>query len=394
MEDGKIASLKTLEVVFKVAERCNINCTYCYFFNAEDDGYKYNPATISQETVESFADMLRVARDELGLQTAIIDIHGGEPLLMKKARFEAMCDTLIALRNTGLSIELRLQTNAMLVDEGWIEVFSKYDIGIGVSLDGPRAVNDKYRLDHSGNGTYERTMAGIEILQKAVSEGRISPIGGLAVVDFAASPEEVFDELAIKAGIKNFDVLLPDRTHDSLSQNEEEIASDFLRRIYKRWVTHADPDLRIRTVATVLNELTWESDGLRADGEFWKNYQAITVSSAGEMGPDDILKVVPMPLFKRNQFNVSNRSLKDFLNSKLMLGLRTESKSLPSDCEGCCWRNVCKGGDLYHRYSRANGFKEKSVYCKAHKDLYSTVATNLLSSGKRYEVILRSIGLE
>jgi len=34
---------KTIEVVLKLTERCNIDCTYCYVFNKGDESYKKHP---------------------------------------------------------------------------------------------------------------------------------------------------------------------------------------------------------------------------------------------------------------------------------------------------------------------------------------------------------------
>jgi uncharacterized protein len=50
--------------------------------------------------------------------------------------------------------------------------FAKYDVGIGISLDGPKEYHDKFRVDHQGRGTYDSTIAGLRKLQAAIADKR------------------------------------------------------------------------------------------------------------------------------------------------------------------------------------------------------------------------------
>ena len=59
-----------------------------------------------------------------------------------------------------------LQTNAMRLDDEWCAFFKENDFFIGVSLDGPQEIHDRYRKDRKGEGTFDRVMAGVRLLQK------------------------------------------------------------------------------------------------------------------------------------------------------------------------------------------------------------------------------------
>lgn len=76
---------KGIDIVLKISERCNLACTYCYFFFQEMDTHKENTAVIKMSTVEQLVLFVRQAVDEIGLSSVNIGLHGGEPLLMKKA---------------------------------------------------------------------------------------------------------------------------------------------------------------------------------------------------------------------------------------------------------------------------------------------------------------------
>src|SRR6201996_8123202 len=75
-------------VLVKLASRCNINCTYCYWFR---DAEVYNKPPVL--TVEAEDDMCRRLEDhinEFKLQEFVMVFHGGEPLLFPKRRFVAL----------------------------------------------------------------------------------------------------------------------------------------------------------------------------------------------------------------------------------------------------------------------------------------------------------------
>lgn len=63
------------------------------------------------------------------------DLHGGEPLMTPKKDAERLF-AAIAKYNDPL-----LQTNGFLIDDEWIAMFVKYDVCIGVSIDGEGDLN-------------------------------------------------------------------------------------------------------------------------------------------------------------------------------------------------------------------------------------------------------------
>lgn len=78
--------MKKTEAVFviKTAERCNINCTYCYFFNKNDQSYKIHPPIMSKITLQQVADFMLEGCEKFHIKHLIVCFHGGEPLMQKK----------------------------------------------------------------------------------------------------------------------------------------------------------------------------------------------------------------------------------------------------------------------------------------------------------------------
>jgi uncharacterized protein len=209
---------KTIEVVVKVTERCNIDCTYCYVFNRGDGSYKEHPPYMTSEVVEQLGSFLRVGAVETGATRVQLDFHGGEPLLMKRDRFAAMCESLQSSLAGVAETTFSIQTNAMLVDREWIELFRRFQIHVGVSLDGHREYNDRYRLDHKGSGTYEETVKGLTLLREARDKGLLPGVGILATVDPANDGRVVYRHFVDDLDISGFDFLLPIESHETFNK--------------------------------------------------------------------------------------------------------------------------------------------------------------------------------
>jgi uncharacterized protein len=88
--------MKSLSLVLKITERCNLNCSYCYYFNGLDQSYKDKPAVMSKNTLAKVIDFLLQGIKELEVDSLSIILHGGEPLLIPKLYFDYICEQLIS----------------------------------------------------------------------------------------------------------------------------------------------------------------------------------------------------------------------------------------------------------------------------------------------------------
>src|SRR5689334_4370431 len=116
---------RSLLVLLKVAERCNINCSYCYFFQHADQTYRDRSARMSDETARAIAPYLRRAgatdnrRDHEHVSNMHVVFHGGEPLLLSKRTFDTLCGDLRTQLTNMARLTLSVQTNGIAVDDDW-----------------------------------------------------------------------------------------------------------------------------------------------------------------------------------------------------------------------------------------------------------------------------------
>ncbi|MBU1174135.1 MAG: anaerobic sulfatase maturase, partial [Alphaproteobacteria bacterium] len=92
--------------------------------------------------------------------------QGGEPTLLGVDFFERA----VALQKQhcpeGVKITNAFQTNGILLDDDWGAFLAREGFLIGISIDGPRQIHDKYRRDRAGRGTFDKVMAGLDVLQR------------------------------------------------------------------------------------------------------------------------------------------------------------------------------------------------------------------------------------
>jgi uncharacterized protein len=385
---------RTLEVVAKITERCNINCSYCYIFNKGDDSFKGHPPYMAQDVIEALADFLEGAAITTKASKIVFIIHGGEPLMMKKQRFDKMCTTLRDKISSFRSLKLVVQTNAMLIDSEWIDIFDKHQIAVGVSLDGPREENDLQRVDHSGKGTYDRVVSGLTRLKNARDEGLIPGLGILSVVNPRLSGKAAYRHIVDELRIDAFDFLLPIDPHDGFDLGTVPGYGQFLCDVFDEWVKDDDPGISIRIINQAVSFLR---DGHQIMQQIQHGFQdqhaAFTVSSNGDLGPDDTLRTINRNLFGIH--NVQSSTYDQFIGNISQQAISLSETTLPKDCLSCAWKNMCRGGAangrLINRFSLENGFNNSSVVCEALKQFYSHVAAYLLRVGLDFDKLTNSL---
>lgn len=142
---------------------CNLDCTYCYYLEKEK---LYGGAAASYRMSDALLE--EYIRQSIAAQpTEVVNFawQGGEPTLLGVAFFEKVLE-LQQRYAGGRQIENALQTNGTLLDDGWGEFLARNRFLVGISIDGPRALHDAYRVDRGGQSSFERVLRGLRVLQR------------------------------------------------------------------------------------------------------------------------------------------------------------------------------------------------------------------------------------
>lgn len=329
-------------VVVQTTPFCNIDCSYCYL---PDRGNKH---VIAQSTVTKlFTELFASGWANPGLTVLW---HAGEPLTAPVAFYREAFATIERLRPKDgprpIQVKHSFQTNAMLIDDDWCDLFREWDVGIGVSIDGPRDLHDAHRKTRSGGGTFDKTIAGIRRLRDAGI-----PFHTLSVLSRASleMPEEML-AFFVSEGI--------DHVCFNVEESEGDYVSDLFRgaelrqcfETFLRTFWHlARADGRIKFVREIDHALprVFRPEGVRARNIQVEPLGMINVDSHG-----NVSSFSPELLGYRNgdygDFllgNINTASLAEIYRTCLDSALLRDIRKGVEACRGTCeYFAVCGGG--------------------------------------------------
>jgi uncharacterized protein len=348
-------------VLVKLASRCNINCTYCYWFR---DPEVYNkPPVLTLDAEDQFCARLEQHIRKYELDQFLLVFHGGEPLLFPKYRFRNLQNKLADVeRRTGCKIERGVTTNAILIDEEWTSLFKAHDVSVTISLDGPPDINDRHRVDFKGRGTLAATLRGLDCLRAA----GIEP-GLISVCNPSTDPERIVAYIVEELGILHFDILPPDATH---SDNPPPIA-DYFIRLFDVWFDrYAERGVRISTLDAMIRGLTGHLSVSDTIG--LGPIHTVTLMTDGSLEALDVLRIAGAGSTASNA-NVRDNALQDVQDDPVWREAFHASMNLAEVCRRCEFLDSCGGGHLAQRWSPQRRFDNPSVYCESWKRIFDHI---------------------
>lgn len=141
---------------------CNLDCAYCFYLEKE----RLYPGTSDFQMPD--AVLKSFVRQHIEANTgAIVQFawQGGEPTLRGLEFYERVV-ALQAQYGAGRTIENALQTNGVLIDEAWARFLATNRFLVGLSIDGPSDLHDRYRRDRGDRPTFNAVMSALELLKR------------------------------------------------------------------------------------------------------------------------------------------------------------------------------------------------------------------------------------
>ncbi len=133
-----------------VAHTCNLNCSYCF---ASQGKYQGDRALMSFEVGKRAFDFL--IENSGSRRNLEVDFFGGEPLMNWDVVKQLVAYARGIEKEKGKNFRFTLTTNGILVDDEVIDFCNKEMSNVVLSLDGRKDVNDHFRRDYAGKGSYD-----------------------------------------------------------------------------------------------------------------------------------------------------------------------------------------------------------------------------------------------
>ena len=353
---------------------CNLNCKYCYYLDKAEI-YGGREPVMSEQMLETVVREYIAANE---VPEVTFNWHGGEPLLLgldfyrKTLEFERKYAGGKKINNT-------IQTNGVLVDRAWAEFFRENGFLVGISIDGPQEVHDRYRKDKGRLPTFERVMRGLECLQAAgvdfntmstinkASEGR-----GLETYRFLKSIGSRYMQfMPVVEHVKDGRIVDPSEEGARIAPwSISGIAfGRFLCDIFDEWVKRDVGRVFVGQFDAALACWCGVPPGICVFSDTCGG-NAI-VEHNGDLYPCDHF-VYP----KYRLGNIAETPIRELMASDAQVRFGIDKRNtLPSACRKCRWFFACHGECPKHRFNRTEkGETGLNALCEGYKLFYSHVA--------------------
>ena len=140
---------------------CNLDCEYCFFLSKEAL-YPGDRFRMSDELLDTYLRQFMEANPDGEITIAW---QGGEPTLMGVDFFRRAVALAERYRRPGQQVQHTIQTNGTLLTDEWCELLAEHRFLVGISIDGPPALHDRYRVDKRGEPTSAKVLAGLQRLR-------------------------------------------------------------------------------------------------------------------------------------------------------------------------------------------------------------------------------------
>jgi uncharacterized protein len=334
---------------------------------------------MSKETVRTLASRLSDYVRSADLDSITVLLHGGEPLLAGPQRVKEFLEEITgSLSNSGCGVEFAMQTNGVLLNNEWLDLFDHWNLTFGISLDGDRLANDRWRLDHGGKSSYEDVLGAVHLIQET-EQGKRLFRGFLSVIDVRNNPLGTYRTLSAFSPPR-LDFLFPEATHENppafaaAESHEGTMYADWLIAIFDYWFHQATPT-RIRLFENLIDLILGGRSQTEGTGEGHLNL--LTIETDGDIEDVDLMKAAfegagTLHGKDGKRATIFTHSFSELATAAPFLErhrLHTFA-GLSETCRKCRVMPACGGGPLAHRWSNARGFNNPSVYCR---DLFKLI---------------------
>ncbi|MEV6176325.1 FxsB family cyclophane-forming radical SAM/SPASM peptide maturase [Streptomyces sp. NPDC052015] len=346
------------QFVVKVHSRCDLACDHCYVYRHADQSWRRQPRVMAPRIARATAERISEHAAAHRLRRVTVVLHGGEPLLAGPERLSSMARELRRSLDGVAVLDLRMQTNGLLLDEAFCAVLARERIRTGVSLDGDRASHDRHRVRADGSGSYDDVVRAIRLLGRPAHRAAFA--GLLCTVDVSNDPDAVYEALA-ELRPPRVDFLLPHATWDHPPPRPHGDAdyADWLITVYDRWNADDRP-FSIRMFESVEAAASGEAGFTEALG--LGSPDLVVIETDGSIEQADWLKTVgegaPATGFHVLSDTFDEASAHTGFQART-LGL----DGLSEQCRRCPVVEICGGGLYGHRHRSGSGFANPSVYC-------------------------------
>jgi uncharacterized protein len=342
---------------------CNLACQYCYYLKKEGLFGKEASMRMPDRILEEY-----IIQHIQAWPTSEIRFswHGGEPTILGLDYFRKIVSLQRKHQPAGKRIINGLQTNGTLLNEDWCRFLAEEGFGVGLSLDGPERMHDRYRLNKGQGPTHSQAMRGVRLLQKH----RV-PYDILCVVHAGnvGHPLEVYQFFKnIGAAFLGFLPLverLPDGTISGRTVPPEAFGA-FLCAVFDEWLSHDIGRVKVQIFEETIARGLGREQGLCIFRPTCGDIPVIEHNG-------DVFSCDHFVEAEYRLGNILETELVDLLEGPRLRAFGGAKKErLPRCCRECAVLRLCNGGCPKDRLLRSpEGEEGLNFLCAGYKRFFT-----------------------
>lgn len=356
---------------------CNLACAYCFYLQKS----ALFENSVHRMPDEVLKEMVKQAMQSGGDQISF-GWQGGEPTLMGIEFFDRAVQYQQRFGRPGQVVGNGLQTNGILIDSEWADFLHNRRFLVGLSLDGPRHVHDKYRRTKNDKSCWDSVVRARDIMLERDVE-----VNALVVVnDYSVHYAEEIYQYHKENGL-HFMQFIPCVEPDPIDKNraapfsvDGALFGKFLCKIFDLWTgdfRYGQPTTSVRFFDSVFYSYVDmqppECTLLEECGIY------VVVEHNGNVYSCDFF-VDPDWLLG----NVLQDQLPNLLNSSKQNAFGRIKSTLPEICKSCKWLPYCRGGCPKDRISDP-GDKGENHFCQAYKMFFEHADEKLRALARKWK---------
>ena len=209
---------------------CNIKCKYCFYIDEAQNRKIENNGIMTEKVMTAIIDKVLQNADK----NILFSFQGGEPTTAGIEYFNSFIDYVNNRNKKNININYSIQTNGILIDDKWCELFKKNNFLVGLSFDMIKDIHDKYRTDKIGNATYNKVLETKKLFDAFNIEYNILTV---LTSELSKYPKDVYKKIK-KLNIK-YTQFIPCLSEINSCNNEYSIKpkefSNFYKEIFSLW---------------------------------------------------------------------------------------------------------------------------------------------------------------
>lgn len=353
---------------------CNIACKYCFYHKIAENRENACLGIMSGETLETLVREVIDYADDY----AAFAFQGGEPCAAGLDYFRKAVELQKKYNTKGLTIENTIQTNGLLINKEWAQFFAENRFLVGLSIDGPKDVHDKYRVDPKGDGTFDRVMQTAGLLKRYGVDVNILTV----VTEFSAKKAKYLYSFYKRNGFM-FVQLIPCMDEDSrFGGDRSEYAvtprsyGKFLCDMFDMW--YEDFRKGYRMDIRMFSNLAQMSVGYPAEQCGMNGYCTCYFVVEGDGS------VYPCDFYCMDEYMLG--TVGDGFGQMLKSGKAEQfvecSKPIAAECLKCPHLRLCRGGCRRWREPFEDGKPSLNRLCGAYKMFFAHTSERIHKLGR------------